>query len=235
MRFSREIYGASIVVTGNFNPVIFTPDWLRLHKLIGEGDADFTSTTGLVGITPQLTQFSTEWFELQVLRTRFVLVAKGGVTLAVRDLAAGIFSLLSHTPVSAVGLNFTSQYRVPAVEDWHLIGDTLAPKEIWHDVLSDKSINIGVENLQLVIQHGLRTDLQKVQDNLVRVIFRPSVEIPHGVYIEINHHFATSNDVPEGKSQAEHLSSVIASNWERCEGESNRIVEALMHGILKST
>jgi hypothetical protein len=34
-----ESFGSSIVVLGSFNPVIFSPDWLEFHKLIGKDDA----------------------------------------------------------------------------------------------------------------------------------------------------------------------------------------------------
>ena len=40
MAYNAEILASAIVAIGDFNPAIFTPDWLERNGLIGKDDAD---------------------------------------------------------------------------------------------------------------------------------------------------------------------------------------------------
>ena len=64
MSFSLEIFNASIVLVGDFNPAIFTPDWLESHQLIGPADAKTARDDVNIFISHQVTRLETEWFIL---------------------------------------------------------------------------------------------------------------------------------------------------------------------------
>ena len=94
MAFTAEILTSTIVILGDFNPAIFSPDWLEYNKLIGEGDAIAAregSESRQMLVSHQVSNFEADWFSLQVLDTQFTLSSKGVISPALKDLAAGIF------------------------------------------------------------------------------------------------------------------------------------------------
>lgn len=74
MAHKPETFSSSIVAIGDFNPAIFSPDWLERNDLIGEGDAE-TAREGNYGrqmlVSHQVSTFETAWFALQVLENQF--------------------------------------------------------------------------------------------------------------------------------------------------------------------
>src|ERR1700733_14471106 len=67
---TREAEGASIIMIGSFNPAIFQPRWLEMQRLIRTEEAENAKITT---IQAQVADFSTEWFQLQVLQQRFTV------------------------------------------------------------------------------------------------------------------------------------------------------------------
>ena len=94
MAATIEISNSSIVAVGNFNPPIFSPDWLERNKLIGEDDAEGARNDAGLVISHQISRFDTEWFTLQVLEGQFSLISKGPLQPMLKDLAIGIFTLI---------------------------------------------------------------------------------------------------------------------------------------------
>ena len=157
MPYSAEYLASSIIVLGNFNPAIFSPDWLERNDLIGSEDADIARNPDQEGnmvIANQVARYGTNMFAIQVLENQLQLSSKGVLTPAFKDLAASIFQLLSHTPVTAVGLNFECHYKLDTKDQAHLVGDVLAPKDIWNSLYPDD--NSGLFNLAIQVQHGSR-------------------------------------------------------------------------------
>jgi hypothetical protein len=65
-----EFERASVVMIGSFNPAIFQPLWLGAQKLIRPEEAQDAKITI---VQAEVADFSTEWFQLQVLQNRFQL------------------------------------------------------------------------------------------------------------------------------------------------------------------
>ena len=116
---TAEIFTSSVVAVGDFNPAIFSPDWLEGNKLIGKSDADTVRESKSMISSHQVTSFETKWFALQVLENRFSLTSKDALSPALKDLAVGIFQLVPHTPVTAVGLNFLAHFKLTSEEEYH--------------------------------------------------------------------------------------------------------------------
>ena len=74
MAHGPEILSSAVVVVGNFNPAIFSLDWLERNGLIGEADATM-AREGITGkpliISKQVSILETEWFSLQVFDNQF--------------------------------------------------------------------------------------------------------------------------------------------------------------------
>src|SRR5688572_7143857 len=128
-----ETENATIVMIGSFNPSIFQPRWLGVQQLIRPEEAENAKIKIIRG---EVAHFSTEWFELQVLQNRLQLSCEDPRQYPpLRDLAAALFAILPHTPVTAVGLNRLLHFKMPSSEAWHGLGHLLAPKEHWNSLL----------------------------------------------------------------------------------------------------
>lgn len=233
MKHTAEILTSSIVVIGNFNPAIFTPDWLELNDLIGEGDAD-TVREGSEGremiITRQVTTFESEWFVLEVLENKFSLTSKGALSPAVKDLAVGIFQLVSHTPIIAVGLNFIGHFKLASEDEYHKIGDILAPKDIWQKLYPNDAP--GLADLSIRIQHGGRGKKLESNDEK-RITVRPSNIFKTGVHLSYNDHRDVRLADEDNPRPAERVASIIDNDWELSWRDAIRVFDGVLIMALK--
>jgi hypothetical protein len=92
--------------------------------------------------------------------------------------------LLSHTPINGGSIHHRTEFVIGTEEEWHKIGHTLAPKELWEGVL-DKP---GMFDFAMV---GVRPD-----DLLgaIRVRIQPSQVVQPGIFLNVNDEFF----MPEG-------------------------------------
>src|SRR5690554_3752688 len=101
MKISKQ--QKSIVVVGNFNPAIVTPDWLRENKLITNGDFN---KKNIELINNEFSIFKIPDMSIFVSRERLQLSStRYEVSELLFDLCKGIMELLKHTPVTRLGIN----------------------------------------------------------------------------------------------------------------------------------
>ena len=138
MLATLEIDSASIVIIGSFNPAIFHPIWFKANGLIKPEEADKAK---LEITTPMISIFQVEWFRLQVETQKFAIQTESETHLELlSDLVIGTFSLLEHTPVSAIGLNRMMHFKMDSGRSWHAFGDKIAPKDVWEGVLEEPGL-----------------------------------------------------------------------------------------------
>ena len=228
---TAEIFTSAIVVVGNFNSAIFSPDGLLRHGLIGDGDAA-TARDGLGGrpllVSKQVTTVNSEWFALQVLENQFSLASQGVLSPAVKDLAVGILQLIPHTPVTAVGLNFIGHFKLASEAEYHQVGDRLAPKDIWNAIYPED--RAGVDNLTIRIQYGTRDRPLETKDEK-RVAIQPSSKIKFGVHLSYNDHHDVTSPQPD-LSAAERVARIIDETWEVAWADAVRAFDLLLSQAL---
>jgi hypothetical protein len=209
---TADILTSAVIVVGDFNPAIFSPDWLVRNGLIGEADGT-VARDGLGGrpliVSRQVTTLETDWFALQILDNQFSVTSKGVLSPAFKDLAASMLQLVPHTPVIAVGLNFLGHFKLASEMEYHRVGDTLAPKEIWNAIYPrDRA---GLENLTIRIQYGTRDEPLETKDEK-RITVQPSNKIKFGVHLSYNdHHDLTASQ--SDLSPAERVARIIDERW----------------------
>ena len=227
MPHSAEIFGSSIVLVGSFNPSIFTADWLEVHQLIGAGDAEYARAAKNLLVSRQVSVCETEWFALQVLENQFSLTSKGALSPAFQDLAEGIASLVPHTPVTALGLNFMGHYKLPTEAEYHKVGDVLVPKTIWNELIDPKSEMAGMADVTVRIQHGERGKPVTDPDEL-RIQVQPSAQVKFGVFLSCNNHLEWFARKPQGKANAEGAAEVVSAEWESAWHRAESIFDGLL-------
>ena len=169
--------GMSVVMRGHFNPAIITPGWLMAKGLLGESDATDVQDQTIMG---QASLFSVSWLRCEAIHDRIALHATDPLDYErLRDVAVGILDSLPETPVALLGVNRFFHYPLETEDEWHAIGDRLAPKELWSGVLALPG------TLAVTIQ-GVRPDEFL---GWVRVRTEPSKAIPQGLFVEVNDHY----------------------------------------------
>lgn len=209
-----DIAGISIVFVGNFNPTILQPYWLADQELIRKEEA---KTATIEIIHPEGTAITIGNLKVSATSDRFsVQTEDASAYETARDLAMGVMKLLPHTPVRAMGINSDVHYIMPTEESWHALGDEVAPKEFWSNILH----KTGLRSLTM---EGQRQDGFK---GFIRVRIEPSLRVKTGVFIQVNDHYvpniedAAKTDAgiaqtPEEQpgSTSEDFVDILRSNW----------------------
>jgi hypothetical protein len=232
---TAEIFASSILVVGDFNPAIFSPEWLERNDLIGSDDAnsvrDGDERKSLV-ISHQVAAFETKWFSLQVLENQFTLTSKDALSPAFKDLAVGIFQLVPHTPVIAAGLNFFGHFKLANEEAYHKVGDVLAPKQIWNTLFPDESA--GIADLTMRIQRWKRGEPSVKTKDEKRIAIQPSAKIKFGAFLSYNDHHDLTASEEDGLRPAERVAGIIDSQWESSWKDAVRVFDGLLSMALSA-
>jgi hypothetical protein len=202
-RHVLEVNSASIVLMGSFNPAIFQPEWFVRQNLL---PAEEGEKAEVKVITPQVSEFRTERFIIQVTLDRFAALTKPDANPApLRDLVAGTFFTLEHTPLKALGLNRDMHFALPSEDAWNQVGDKLVPKDVWKQKLQG---HVGMQSL--VVQAGVPGFSDETQKE-VRLSVRvdPSIPVKFGVYFQVNEH----HEAPK-IGASDYLMERIRTRWE---------------------
>lgn len=205
-----EFAGVQIVLLGSFNPAIFQPAWFAAHDLLR---AEEVQNANIQIVHQDVVVFRTEAVVLEVLRERFAVTsAETAPTPAiVRDLAVGAFSLLEHTPVHAVGINFFAHYPIKTREAFDGLGWKLAPPQNWGDTLQRP----GLRSLTM---QGLRPDGRA---GYVMATVEPSIRLqPHGVYI--------LEREPDGIIDAKRALAILSDSWDGSLTQAEAVHEQIL-------
>ncbi|WP_427922138.1 hypothetical protein [Streptomyces sp. cg40] len=166
----------TVVVLGEFDPLLVTPRWLRQMDLIGPEDYE---SYVIELISPSVTAVSFGSIQLKVTPENLEITTEAVNDVeAARDLAAGILLSGGTSKISAMGVNRLVHFSV-TFDEWHAIGDALAPKDVWSEVLHLP----GMQNLGIC---GARND---GYSGAVNVQVQPSVVVQTGVFVSVNDHY----------------------------------------------
>lgn len=201
----------AIVMAGSFNPSIFHTSWFAKNGILRDVEADGAD---VLMVNPQLAHFRAEWLEVQVTRERFLALSRnGGYEEPLRDLVVSTFTLLSHTPVKALGINREVQVRFDTVERWHKFGHLLVPKDIWKGVLDEPGLS------------GLQIQGRRAQKGAVLNVYVTNTG-ERRADIDINDHRPAGDGETAGS-----LTKLLRASWDESQAEGGRVVEHLLNLI----
>ena len=133
MKHEIELQAHSIVAVGGLNPAIFQPAWFTAEGLITRTEAQAAKVEI---ISAQAALFQVDWLSVQVLPDRFVVATENEAFYRhLHDLVAATFSKLVHTPITALGINYSCHYRLEDATQLCHISNELAPKSRWSQLL----------------------------------------------------------------------------------------------------
>lgn len=211
LKHQESIHNLSIVLVGQFNPAIISPDWLALKKLIRESESEAAQ---IKIIHPEVSQFSLSFLEIQVTKDKFQLNCNNAADfILARDLAASIFTYLKETPVNGIGLNHIVHFALPNKEAYIKFGDWLAPHKIWSELLK----NPGLLELKIIEEVGEEDYLKS------HVMINPSEKIhPFGVRFQLNYHI----ELTKVKNMA--IATAIIEHWDKSANKFDHIYKKVL-------
>lgn len=226
MLIDPEINAASVVLIGNLNPKIFSPDWLARHNLITGAQADAAE---VALVHPSLSNFRIEWFTVTVETDKFQISSTEQPFVRLRDLVIRIFrELLPHTPLAKLGINREAHFNVGSQEVREQMGRRLAPPQAWGEWCARITAGEGERHGGLRSIQMEERDLDDRVRGYVSATVQPSLRIPGnaGVYIAINDHYEIS-DVSKPKDAGEMINK-LTENWDKSMRKSEHIMDQVM-------
>ncbi len=201
MRPQLEIQAVNIVLRGQFNPAMFHPIWFATQNLIRPQEAE---SANVKIIHPDVAVFDVEWLQVSITRDRF-MVATGQEAYyeVLRDLVVGTFTLLTHTPLRVMGINQEFHYALESEKAWHMVGDRLAPKQEWLNILDRPGMK------SLTIQGAKPNELP----GYINVKVEPSPRVKFGIYVDINDHYDLQS-VSEKIQTTEEALDILNNRWQ---------------------
>ncbi len=199
----RKIYSQTIVLVGSFNLKIFHPAWFASEELIGKNEAEDAE---IQIIHQDVATFQLNWLKLQVTRERMIAeTIQDGFLEPLRDLVIGTLQILSHTPVTAVGINQSMHYEFSKERSWKEVVSQIINENYWNATLSDTV-------MEKIAFRRTRSDQQFPGSQILTL--EPSVKLSNGLYYFFNDHY----DIPaeQGKEIYTSLKAeeIISKNWE---------------------
>lgn len=203
--FDAELEVIDLTFVGLFHPGLVQPAWLARQGLISESEAD---EANISVITNDISQFSTEWFSLEVVADRLrVMTQLSAFRLALRDLAVGITALMPAINVSAFGINHSAHFGLSDADTYHRLGHAVAPKDVWSKIVDQP----GTLTLQII---GRRSDNRHGSHTYT---LQPSRRVENAVFLSSNDHYEVSSDsaLDSGPVASSLLNDVFEKSLER--------------------
>ena len=173
-------------------------------------------------VSQDVTSFDLDWLTLQVTQDLFSAHTTDPSRYpALQELVLGIFSFLEYTPLKMLGLNRQMHFKVDSEDRWHELGDELAPKEPWKDVLSGPRAD-GSPGLRSLTMEGNRDGSDA---DYLRVKLEPSLKVNPGIYVETNEHYALAEEKP-----AKELMQTLEAAWSDAQGFALTVATRLLGG-----
>ena len=213
-----KIETLSLVLLGDFNPVIFQPFWLANKNLIREDEA---KNAKIDVIHNEIVRYEiADWLKVEVNKSRCEFkTTKSPYFEPLKDLAIGIFSILKETPIKSLGINHVYDLSLLSKENYFKIGNTLTPLNIWDDTINEpKLLHLEIYEIE---RKGILGASRRI-----RITPSDQNSISFGVSININNHFQL-----EEKGAINNLFSTIDKNWNNSFVESKIVVDKLFSKI----
>jgi hypothetical protein len=222
-----DITGASVVLVGNFNPAILSPDWFVRQNLIK--DVEVVQNDAEYIVHPQVSQFKLDWCQVVSEPNRFTISGMRAPFIRLADLAAKTFGeLLPHTPIRQLAMTRQVHFRVKSIDARDAFGYQLAPPDAW-GAWGDR-----IKARSNETRGGLRalTMQQRVFDSArtgsISATVEPSNLLPKGVgvFVQIN----DTHDLPEvvATTGARAAAGLLLESFDASMRNAEAIIDHLM-------
>lgn len=197
----KHIHVHSIVIIGDFNPIIFHPEWFSKNGLIPSSEAEAAK---IKVVHRDITLFNLEWLNFELTRERFkVSTSNEAMYEPLRDLVIGVFRLLSHTPLKMLGINNEIHFQIPVQETLDFF-DVLSPSSYWNGVLDEPYFGSIL----------MREERKEGLPGFLGIKIEASGKVEGGLFFQFNDHYQVKN---EGTKvlDAKEILTTLESKWQK--------------------
>lgn len=220
---------ASIILVGSFNPKIFHPEWFIRKDIVEEWDYGQDDVVSLQDLSQ--VAFPNER-NLTVVLNQFSLKSQlSSNHLALKDLVTNTFSFLRETPISKMGMNFTSVIKIPDIEDWKRFGRDLAPQQPWENAI-DYFDDLTPEKKDLLGLLNMTMSLPRPDDfkGYIRPRIQPTANLSEQTLtFSVNNHI---DFIESDEPSAIEMARILEESWEGSLSLANDIINKIMDSQL---
>jgi hypothetical protein len=232
MKIPPAGHAVTIVLTGNLNPAIISPQWLARHHAISGEAADAAEISI---IHPEVSTFKCGWCVVHVTRDRFQVQTSETPFIRLSDLVTKTFGeLLPSTPLRALGINVTISFGAPSAKARNDFGLALCPPENWSQWGRD--IAERVRNANSKESHGglvsvtmQQRPMDDRESGWLNVKVDPTDTLPDGtgISVEVNDHYVIGES-HDKKSDGLSYAQLLSKRFEKSIERSESIIDQLM-------
>lgn len=217
---------ASIVFVGNFNPMIFHPEWFIRKGIYKEWD--YKNDSSFICV-PDISRFNLPGDQQITVRlNQFVMRAQRRSDFAVfRDNVVEVFNFLRETPLLQMGMNFTTVVSTKDADDWDQIGTRFAKRDPWRSMVShyqelseEKQKELGL--CSMTYQIPRKDDLPGFTRAKIEIVGSPRART---LKVEINNHIEIDGD---SQNTAQIATEILTDNWDSAILSSIELTEKIL-------
>jgi len=188
LKYKPEYKTVTVVLIGNFNPLMFQPQWFGKNEIINQSEVDaiVSNQPKSFLIAPNFTIFETSQLQIQVQENRFSVIGMKESFCIVKDVVKKTFEKLESMPITAMGINTAAHFDIPEISIYHKFGDMLSPKAIWKTLLGD---NISGDNRTGGLMRMQMTNYKDNKSGEFNVTVERSARFSSGIFINCNDHY----------------------------------------------
>ncbi len=210
-------YSLSIVILGDFNPIMIQPFWLSSKGLIRETEAE---SAKIEIIHNEVVKFEIDWLSVDVNRRRLELKTNKDMYFEpLKDLCISLLKIMNDFPVNSFGINHICEYNLNDKETYYNFGNKLAPLNNWKD---------SMKNPRLLSLEIIENERKDEKDGHLRVRINPSThysKLKYGIIIDVNDHYAISKE--SIKNNATKIVEILNSDWKESKKRNEELTEKI--------
>ncbi|PAT01780.1 hypothetical protein CI105_04640 [Candidatus Izimaplasma bacterium ZiA1] len=224
-KYKKSNISRSIVLVGNFNPLIYHPEWFYKNDILSSEDVNaiINAPQPNLVISPALTIFQTANIEVNITPEKFTVKGRKEPFVIIKDLIIKSFENMGSTPVMQLGVNDHYHVKFDTSADLQIFADSITPKSKWSNLLGEEVEGDDRKSglVKIVMQ-------KNTEEGNINYTIEPSRAVRYGIYISNNHHF----NLPEEERFAEYALDIIEEYFYLTTEKTDLITEELLEGEL---
>lgn len=181
---NKKSYASSIVLIGNFSPMMFQPYWFKHCNILSDEEFNAIEKKKKTVVTDPLTFFETENLVFRIEAKRLTIMAKKEPFELMLDTFERLQEKLDSVLIEKYGINFSFHIELETPENYKAFGDVIAPKKNWESLLSD-----AVDVKEKVSGLASLTMRKQTEFGCINVKLESSAEYRNAVFFDYNFHF----------------------------------------------
>jgi len=188
---NRKSYSSSIVLIGNFSPMMFQPYWFKHCEILNDDEFNAIEKMGKTVITDPLTVFETENLAFKIEMKRFTIIAKKEPFELMLDTFDRLQEKLDSVLIEKFGINYSFHVDLESMDNFKVFGDVIAPKQYWKALFEDANDTTEKKS-------GLASMIMQKQTEFgcVNIKLESSANFTHSIFFNFNFHFDRDPEEP---------------------------------------